>query len=387
MHRTVSPGNAWDDWYEGRALHELGQFDHACELFHRASAAFDDEQMRKEAFAHFVRSSRKRGQVAQEIYSDVLAKGVLEPEFFFHLLAGKVEYRETQDGLGELSDLIAIHRQNRPDDPWLYFYLGQFELYKVEEGGDLAAAEYFSQGYRKAVDRDMRDLLRSRAVGHYCVGGKTQYAYRVFGADPDTYRELVLYLTRDGKVEELAWLNEEHKRRNPDDVDLVWAEVRSAWEREDYDEVVKLVSAHEQDLLDNAPDSRWTIQNWWFRSLVRTKQFDAAWELADSIEPQWGDGQQTQYHVIVLAARGQSDRVIKILEQQIRDEHVTPFWIYHDGDLAMLLQDRAYDGFRSKYPREKALDDILAEEDSQASQQQENESREDRIAPIINAEQ
>ena len=380
-HRETFPDNVWNDWYEGRALLELDRYDPACELLLRASESFGDDQMRKEAFGTFAMSSRKFGKSAPEIYTEVLATSALVPRFVFHLLADQVKYPEGSEGLDELSELIELHRLNHPDDPWLYFYLGHFELYRVEAGGDLAAAKYYSQGYSKAKDSEMRDLLRSRAVGHYCVGGKTRYAYQKFGDDPATFRELVLLLTRDYELEELAWLQQEHRSRHPNDPNLIWADTHSAWERGDYPRVVELVSTHEKVLIEHSPDSQWKIHNWWFRSLVRTRQFEAAWELADRIEPQWGDDQHNQYHVVVLAARAQAERVIKILEQLIQDEEVTPFWIYLDEDLSLLLEDSSYDAFRAKYPRDKALDDAFGLEEPEPQEQDDAEFSEAQQTP------
>ncbi len=380
VYRNIDPGDSWSDWYEARANYGLKRFEQAKKLYLSAAKELDDEQMRKEAFSGFTLASEKLGGSTLDAYSEAIDDGGLDPSFFFHLLANHIEYRED---LSELNELVELHRRAKPDDPWVYYYSGWVALHD-QEGGDLAAAEIYSQGYRKTEDAELKDILRSRAVGHYCAGGKARYAYQEFGSCEATFRELVLQLAREGNEKDLDWLKEEHRWKHPQSSINDWAEVRSAWDERRYDDVTKLMDLRgkmlgNENFDEEWPDGKWSVQNWWFRSLVRTQQLDLAWELAGDIEPPSGEDKHNLYHIVVLAARGQSDRVLRFLEKMIEDGQTTPFWIYNDEDLRALLQQEAYDEFRLKYPIGRAIDETIPAGFPGVRQQLKDELLEDSV--------
>lgn len=276
----------------------------------------------------------------------------------FRTLAAELEERMASDrptdpgrAAGQLVQLIAAHRTQHPDDPWLWYYEGVL----LEANGKLDEAQTaFAAGQAKldvmpATDANERkwdrEAFRSRRTSCLYELKQGLKAYAEVGPPHDTFRQLAYRYTGDRDVAGLAELVGAHANAFPDDPLLLYWRAEVLYLKMEYLDAAAGFAAYLK-VAAKADAARHAAIDKQVRALLRAGRSDAA-KLVLMEHPEarlapglWG---------AVLAATEDAMGLGSLMAAQAR-QHGGLSSLYGDPDFARHIADEKFAPLRAKYP-------------------------------------
>ncbi len=245
----------------------------------------------------------------------------------------------------ELEQLLREHRLGYPADPHVQTYQGELHLLRgqVEQAEQRFAA---APGVPSSAENwaNRRGLFRARVKA-----GKAAATYQEFGANGQTFQELVQLCVQDRLVGQLQELVTVHRAADPDDPELPLWELEIKWLKQDYEGTLQLLRALRQDERALTFQS-WKTDDYLIRSLVRLKRSKEAIQEAETVMKSKAGNQV----LLVLAHASASDpkQTLAVVEKLA----LQPWLLsscYRDADLGPILRSEAFKAFRAKFPEPK----------------------------------
>lgn len=336
-YRKIDREDPDADYYEAMAWRTKGEPRRAAELLKGALPRVSDaveQGYYQQAYYQAMIDARLAGQA----YRD--AESPLES---FRKLA---ELLDRTDKLGQMRDLIELHRAKFPRDPLLYFYLGGLE--QAEHHLD-EADEVLATGMRHAVDAETLEMLRSRRVEVAFNAKRSLEAYRTIPPRRKTFLDLATRLrdTKQGDVlEKLVSLHRQQDSRDPS-LPMWDAEVH--WLKKDYAAAAKSLIAGREKL----PESEiplWTYEDRLMRSLIRAERFEEAENIALGIKAR---DDEAWFLLMVYAVWQDEPSAMETAQVCIDSGNYRVAEMYDDEDLGPALKTKAFAKFRAKFPEPK----------------------------------
>jgi tetratricopeptide (TPR) repeat protein len=138
----------------------------------------------------------------------------------FQVVAGELRGTGRRD---ELQQLLAEHRKQHADDPWLAFHTGEMHLQEKNWG---AAVTSLREAWDRAPKGE-REYFGSRYVVALYRAGRALEAYQAVAPRQATFKQLAGLMVADGKGAELEALVAAHRAHAADDPDLLHAASRA----------------------------------------------------------------------------------------------------------------------------------------------------------------
>jgi tetratricopeptide (TPR) repeat protein len=280
----------------------------------------------------------------------------------FRILASELEERfdegkpdQPDPAVERLTQLVAAHRKQQPDDPWLGYYEGVV----LQQGGKLAEAEAaFAAGQAKlneqaGVPEDerkaARESFRYRRVE--CLYGMKEglRAYAEVGPPVDTFRQLAYRYMWDRDEPGLSALIAAHAKAVPDDPLLAYWRAEVRYLRAEYEEAADGFAAYLKTAREKDPE-RFAATEKQIRSLIRSDQPTSA-KLA--LMKAGEDRVAVGLRAAVLAAAGDRPGLEDLLAARAKVPgglHT----LYNDPDFERLIADEKFATLRQMYPDPRA---------------------------------
>jgi hypothetical protein len=253
----------------------------------------------------------------------------------FNYLADMLAGSETLD---QLRQLLELHRQNKPDDPWLAFYTAR----SLALSGESAAADAAFAECMKSADEHVCSSARSAWVAARFDSGDAAGAYRDIEPKDETFEQLCNLSIFHERPEALRQVLQLHRESGADERQLLWWDAQLAWLVKDYPRTIELL---ERFLAEHTDSDQSHALDQFIRSLVRSGQAERAAAIArdksDQIEP--------LLRCLAYVAAADAAAVRVALEQCLEDG-----WelsdLYEDEDLGPLLRSPAMHEIRQHFP-------------------------------------
>lgn len=251
------------------------------------------------------------------------------------------EYLWYEEDPGPMKELVALHRQQAPDDPQLHGYVGQL----AEREGDWPRA---IAAYRKAVDHAPDGGWRSWLVAAMFYGERAMEALRTVEPTDRVFRQLMrLADVQDPPAIDLMenLLHEFHSLYPEGAASTFW-ESRLAYLRQDYARAVELLRQHAEEIKKD-DDLSWGFGPLLVDCLVRLEMYDEAQREALRIYQEDGDPFRA---AVVAAAQGDIEQTAKWLQRCVDEFNYSSRLFYNDELLGPALRSEAFKTLREQYP-------------------------------------
>jgi tetratricopeptide (TPR) repeat protein len=337
----VSPMvNAWT--IEARLAQ--GRVDEAVRLHREALADLGGQaSLRLGQVSQFARQMADADR-AVEAY---VAADPRDAEPAFRALAERLEQRgnlgEAEAAAAPLRALVAAREARSGPSAWTKFYAGLVEEFA---GDDEAAQRLYAEAARiarSAADPsagpplllDPERFLRRR-LGCLVRLGRWEQAYEECGSVEEAFDMIGLHLRSRGRIDDLAGLVEQHRRRFPDSPAVGYWDAMTHWDRGEYAEAVALFDAH---LRGTNPIRRYDSEAYEkkFRGLIRLDRLDEARAmLGGPRSRRWSGGEV--WRMIVAAKEGDEAALGAMLEAYAAGRSDGAASAFADPDLGPLLR-------------------------------------------------
>jgi tetratricopeptide (TPR) repeat protein len=268
-----------------------------------------------------------------EIYSVATDKTEAFAQIADHLLY--------QDDSAPLEQLIALHREQAPDDPRLHGYIGRL----AEQNEDWPRA---IEAYRTAVDGNPDSDWWYSLVQAMFYGDRALEALTKVEPADVVFRQL-MYLA-DGQeprpIELMDSLVEAFDAEKPEDAAAPYWRSRLAYLRQDYAGAAELLQQHAEVIGDDEYLA-WEFHQMLVNCLVRLEHFDEAHRQAQRIYADDGDPFPA---AIVAAAQGDLEQTTQWLHKCVNEAYYDLDDFYENEILAAALRSEAFKTLREQYP-------------------------------------
>lgn len=251
-----------------------------------------------------------------------------------------------------LDQLIAVHRNRVPTDPWVNYFEGQ-QLLRAK---DYAAADKkFATGLATigTLEIELFDLLSkydalrmARTDALYRLG-QSLVAHRDLRSRQDTFEQLARLHQRDRDTEGLRKLLDAHRAVDTTDVLLLYWTAQLNWELKEYDVAVQLLRRYaEAKGSETHYRYQWQVTDQVVRGLVRQNK---PIEARDYVADRWGDT-PTLLQAVIYAANKDHRFAENLISQAAESSPWMARMFYTDPDLGPHLRRDEYEPFRTQFP-------------------------------------
>ncbi len=243
----------------------------------------------------------------------------------------------------ELEKLLADHAPGRADDAWVCYFTG--ELYLLRNDPIKAEPEFAAAVANQAKNQSPW-IFRNGLNRARIRAGKIVAVYQEAGANQRAFYELANLCLQEKNSRQLEALIAAHRRAQPDDTGVLFWDLEVLWLRQDYEEVLKMLTQH-QDEMFASPRYSWKTADYHVRALVKLKRTREAIQQAELLL------KKHRGNVILLvlahAAEGDVKQTIRAMEQQ-ESHRYSIEGCYVDDDLGPILRSDAFKEFRQRFP-------------------------------------
>lgn len=208
--------------------HQL-QYDYpaAAESFAAAVSSADDEELREIFMSRYLHLMTEMGKPIEAYHA-------VDRSFAFHFITDS--YDEGDVTPDHILELVELHAQEEPDEPWLDYYRGDAHvaLGQLEE-----AKRAFSEGLARVDDEDVVAWYREQLQWVQARLPEAILAYRDRRDKRAAFSQLAEHLASSKQFERLAVLAERHRQHEPQDPCLSICSAVMSTEAEDYVAVVE----------------------------------------------------------------------------------------------------------------------------------------------------
>ena len=251
----------------------------------------------------------------------------------------------------QLKELIPVHRQRVPIDPWLWYYEGILLQYSKDYQ---KAAEQFATGRAKLPafkpdpgKPDLRDLeadsFRRQQVLCLYRAKRGIEAYEKIDSSHETFQQLAWLFDNDKDFVGLAALIAAHRKRTPNDIQNAYWQAHFSYRKEDYTTALPLYKQFIRETDDKALNS-WMARDEYLRCMLRTKPADSSVLLAQLGFDKVGNA----LRAAVAAATDNRVELERLLAEATNNGGKV--WFYLDDDFRKFIHQDKYRDLRAKYP-------------------------------------
>lgn len=299
-----------------------------------------------------------------EHYSVVAAVGESRRAFraiapvFSNMLLGPAKAPDHDRRVERLRGLVAAHRANEPDDPWLHLgeaivlaAVGDAVKADVELAAGMAKipppkrTERLPLAQRHQLVAENWEPFRALRTDLLFKAGKWKKAYEELPPAVDTFDHLMVLHALQRDEFAMAELIELHTKTYAGDLELIAWRGEVCFLKKDHENAVQFYKDY-RDKSGKENRQYYRMAERLIRSFVRLKRPDEAQEILNEATDAFPI--PPLFHVLVAAAQGDADSVMALF-----DRHSGPlnpaFW-YTDPDLGPLLRGPAFEAVRQKYP-------------------------------------
>jgi hypothetical protein len=335
-HRLQAGESADLFYFEARGKVLAKQPEQASQLLETACRKQPNEFLRTSYVRTFVTEMEAAG-LGMEAY-----RGVSDKAGAFAILASRWV---NQKKVNELAALLEEHAQLAGNDPQFQFYRGELLLLR----GDLARADQqFTACFTKCSPAN-RNLFRDGLFRVRIKLGKAVATYEEVEPGSTTFTSLAWQCINEKDAKQLQALIDVHFKAHPEDTTAPAWHLEVKWLNEDYEGVLKLLTAHQDDVF-RMPQFAWKATSYRVRALVKLKRIPEAIQEAEA-------NQKDRYGrevlvVLAHAAGGDVQQTLAAVEK-MRPSVYALRSFYQDTDLGMILRSEPFAAFREKFPQPK----------------------------------
>ena len=268
---------------QGHALDYQGEYEAAAECFRQAAESSEDAERRDAYWVEFLASMTEAGEPVAGY------RAMPDKRDAFQTLIGGIEYDEAMIDQRDLPELLDVHRQRFPEDPWTR--LGAGWLAARQDDLDQADREFAAA--EAAGDPAVSELAGSERRSVLHRQGRLREAYEAYAEDANVFQELAANCRYRAEPDGLRMLLEMQRTRHPEDP---WIPFYSAVLSQLEDDPQAAL-----DLLDAVPvseDSGTAYQVRWMRQQLQVElgQWKDAYESSEQprVAFAWIIGQLTE---------------------------------------------------------------------------------------------
>jgi tetratricopeptide (TPR) repeat protein len=247
----------------------------------------------------------------------------------------------------KLRKLLKEHRKRQPGDPWLHYYRGR--LYLLGRQYDKAERAFAAGMADKRLGEDVREQYRNGGVDALFRAGNGLAAYETLGPSKATFDQLAWLFVQQKDADGLRALTAMHRRVEPSDPDLLKWEVEVIWFRQDYAQVVRMLTQHHHREVFSQRFGALQLRDRLVRSLVRIGRLDEALMVV-AAPPR--EEHLNLLEAVIRAAAGDVARTAEALKKCV-EVGLGPEDFYHDWDLGPALRTDRFRALRARYPEPK----------------------------------
>jgi hypothetical protein len=212
--QAKSPNSPRAARLQGFAAERDGDYERAAEFYRQAFTSETDEDSGAEYVYNYLDAMAMAGR-GVEAYRDAP-----DPVDAFEYLVSGYEDGEASISTKEFEELVALHRQLQPEDPWGAYYAA---ILAVEEEQYADAEQIVREALSPEVDEDTRSLLNDQlAVALFHLQRGTE-AYETLPPQDERFSQLANLAIFNDQWETLPALIELHRAANPQDPELEYA--------------------------------------------------------------------------------------------------------------------------------------------------------------------
>jgi hypothetical protein len=331
LHRVRMPGDPRLIYLEGLVAMQDGDWPRAEAKFQAALAKAAAVSPADEDGPDFAARCRSKLQEARYKSGGLAAAYAAAPaDESFRELARLCQDERNWSGLDEL---IALHRRQKPADPWIDYFLAL----RAEANGDSLAALTAVQRAEASGDAALTQTVHWLKNQLLIDSGGIAQAYHGSSDQREAFRRLVTHLSSQEDWDGVLELAELHASLAPRrSATLYWA-VAAHWHRGEYQQVVDRLTPWPEDRVARLEPGQLTeLCELLVRSLVRLGRLDDAEFAVERARDEYGvDPPQ----VALILARNDRPALLELLSHPRIARSLFERPLYRDRDLAPLLFD------------------------------------------------
>jgi len=261
----------------------------------------------------------------------------------FLLLAGRLLLKKDD---ATLTQLVDLHIQGFPSDPWPYYY--QARMHQAANEYDAA-----DTAYAKAMSLDTKgtETFRLARVSARFYAGNGLSAYQDIEPRDKVFTQLCGLFALKKQAEGLANLVAARRADAPEDPNVPLWDADARFLDGDYMGAVNVLDANRATIqavkVNGIQVNLYRFRDIYIRSQVRLKQFDAA--RAEAVGSQ-GTEKDWFHLAVVECAAGNVPDAIKAMDALLADDDYDESDLYRDPDIGPALATPAFAAWRQKHP-------------------------------------
>ena len=257
---------------------------------------------------------------------------------------------ENQADHKALTELLALHLQQHPEDPWSGYYIARRE----QAAGNYTAAISALVTAEQADDEGLRSLTSHLKTELYLQSDNVSQAYLTGGQPQEAFLRIATRLSQRGEWDRVLNLSQLHAAAAPNDATSLYFATKARWRLQQYQQLAQNLTPWPTERLKNL-NQAWIaeIADLHVRSWLRVGSEEEARKVAQFVRDDLG---VTLPLVAVELAAGNRDRVTELLGDPVLGRDLFLRQLQHDPDLAAILTDQEFAGLRQRYALERPND-------------------------------